>query len=196
MQGLSDGYFILPNTISHYLASTKLDAVAADQADVKQAEADALGRVNRLLQIDGKRTVASFHRELGRIMWERCGMARTAAGLQAALREIPALREEFWQNVRVTGGNDTLNQTLEHGLRAADFLELGELMCRDALHREESCGGHFREEYQTEEGEALRDDDNFAYVAAWEFTGEGRAPALHKEPLEFEHVQLAQRSYK
>jgi succinate dehydrogenase / fumarate reductase flavoprotein subunit len=123
-------------------------------------------------------------------------MARTAAGLQAALREIPALREEFWQNVRVTGGNDTLNQTLEHGLRVADFLELGELMCRDALHREESCGGHFREEYQTEEGEALRDDDNFAYVAAWEFTGEGRAPALHKEPLEFEHVQLAQRSYK
>ena len=196
MQGLSDGYFILPNTISHYLASTKLDAVAADQADVKQAEADALGRVNRLLQIDGKRTVASFHRELGRIMWERCGMARTAAGLQEALREIPALREEFWQNVRVTGGNDTLNQTLEHGLRVADFLELGELMCRDALHREESCGGHFREEYQTEEGEALRDDDNFAYVAAWEFTGEGRAPALHKEPLEFEHVQLAQRSYK
>jgi succinate dehydrogenase / fumarate reductase, flavoprotein subunit len=196
MQGLSDGYFILPNTISHYLASTKLDAVAADQADVKQAEADALGRVNRLLQIDGKRTVASFHRELGRIMWERCGMARTAAGLEEALREIPALREEFWQNVRVTGGNDTLNQTLEHGLRVADFLELGELMCRDALHREESCGGHFREEYQTEEGEALRDDDNFAYVAAWEFTGEGRAPALHKEPLEFEHVQLAQRSYK
>jgi succinate dehydrogenase / fumarate reductase flavoprotein subunit len=196
MQGLSDGYFILPNTISHYLASTKLDAVAADQADVKQAEADALGRVNRLLQIDGKRTVASFHRELGRIMWERCGMARTSAGLQEALREIPALREEFWQNVRVTGGNDTLNQTLEHGLRVADFLELGELMCRDALHREESCGGHFREEYQTEEGEALRDDDNFAYVAAWEFTGEGRAPALHKEPLEFEHVQLAQRSYK
>jgi succinate dehydrogenase / fumarate reductase flavoprotein subunit len=196
MQGLSDGYFILPNTISHYLASTKLDAVAADQADVKQAEADALGRVNRLLQIDGKRTVASFHRELGRIMWERCGMARTAAGLQEALREIPALREEFWQNVRVTGGNDTLNQTLEHGLRVADFLELGELMCRDALHREESCGGHFREEYQTEEGEALRDDDNFAYVAAWEFAGEGRAPALHKEPLEFEHVQLAQRSYK
>jgi succinate dehydrogenase / fumarate reductase, flavoprotein subunit len=196
MQGLSDGYFILPNTISHYLASTKLDALAADQADVKQAEADALGRVNRLLQIDGKRTVASFHRELGRIMWERCGMARTAAGLQEALREIPALREEFWQNVRVTGGNDTLNQTLEHGLRVADFLELGELMCRDALHREESCGGHFREEYQTEEGEALRDDDNFAYVAAWEFTGEGRAPALHKEPLEFEHVQLAQRSYK
>jgi succinate dehydrogenase / fumarate reductase, flavoprotein subunit len=196
MQGLSDGYFILPNTISHYLASTKLDAVAVDQADVKQAEADALGRVSRLLQIDGKRTVASFHRELGRIMWERCGMARTAAGLQEALREIPALREEFWQNVRVTGGNDTLNQTLEHGLRVADFLELGELMCRDALHREESCGGHFREEYQTEEGEALRDDDNFAYVAAWEFTGEGRAPALHKEPLEFEHVQLAQRSYK
>jgi succinate dehydrogenase / fumarate reductase flavoprotein subunit len=196
MQGLSDGYFILPNTISHYLASTNVAKLAADAAEVRAAESEAGARVARLLDIQGKRTVASFHRELGRIMWERCGMARTASGLRAALDEIPALRDEFWQNVRITGGNDTLNQTLEHGLRVADFLELGELMCRDALHREESCGGHFREEYQTEEGEALRDDDNFAYAAAWEFTGDGRTPNLHKEPLAFEHVQLAQRSYK
>jgi len=196
MQGLSDGYFILPNTISHYLASTRLGKLAADAPEVQAAEGEAGARVARLLDIQGTRTVASFHRELGRIMWERCGMARTASGLRAALDEIPALREEFWQNVRITGGNDTLNQTLEHGLRVADFLELGELMCRDALHREESCGGHFREEYQTEEGEALRDDDNFAYAAAWEFTGDGRTPNLHKEPLAFEHVQLAQRSYK
>jgi succinate dehydrogenase / fumarate reductase flavoprotein subunit len=129
-------------------------------------------------------------------MWEKCGMARTAAGLQEALREIPALREEFWENVRVLGGNETLNQALEHALRVADFLELGELMCLDALHREESCGGHFREEYQTEEGEALRNDDRFAYVAAWEYTGDGTTPCLHKEPLEFEYVKLAQRSYK
>jgi succinate dehydrogenase / fumarate reductase flavoprotein subunit len=196
MQGLSDGYFILPNTISDYLASTKLDGVSAETAEVRAAEGEAAGRVTRLLGIQGKRTVASFHRELGRIMWDRCGMARNADGLRQALHEIPALREEFWRNVRITGGNETLNQTLEHGLRVADFLELGELMCRDALHREESCGGHFREEYQTEEGEALRDDDNFAYVAAWEFTGDGSAPTLHKEQLDFEYVHLAQRSYK
>jgi succinate dehydrogenase / fumarate reductase flavoprotein subunit len=129
-------------------------------------------------------------------MWEKCGMARNATGLRDALQEIPALREEFWRNVRIPGGNTPLNQTLEHALRLADFLELGELMCRDALHREESCGGHFREEYQTEDGEALRDDDRFAYVAAWEYTGDGSEPRLHKEPLNFEYVQLAQRSYK
>ena len=153
-------------------------------------------RVQRLLSINGKRSVASFHRELGHIMWEKCGMARNAAGLQEALREIPALREEFWKNVTVPGGNTPLNQTLEHALRVADFMELGELMVRDALHREESCGGHFREEYQTEDGEALRDDDNFAYVAAWEYTGDDSEPRLHKEPLQFEYVHLAQRSYK
>jgi succinate dehydrogenase / fumarate reductase flavoprotein subunit len=129
-------------------------------------------------------------------MWEKCGMARNAEGLREALRQIPALREEFWTNVRITGANETLNQTLEHGLRVADFLELGELMCLDALHREESCGGHFREEYQTEEGEALRDDDRFAYVAAWEYCGEGQTPRLHKEPLRYEYLQLATRSYK
>ena len=152
--------------------------------------------MQRLLSVNGKRSVASFHRELGAIMWEKCGMARNRQGLTEALQEIPALREQFWQNVTVPGGNTTLNQTLEHALRVADFLELGELMCRDALHREESCGGHFREEYQTEDGEALRDDERFAYVAAWEYTGDGRAPVLHKEPLTFEYVQLAQRSYK
>jgi succinate dehydrogenase / fumarate reductase flavoprotein subunit len=196
MQGLSDGYFILPNTISDYLGSTKLAPVAEGAAESRAAEADAMGRVRRLLECNGKRTVGSFHRELGKIMWEKCGMARNATGLAEALQEIPALREEFWTNVKVTGGNETLNQTLEHGLRVADFLELGELMCRDALHREESCGGHFREEYQTEEGEALRDDDRFAYVGAWEFTGDGNTPNLHKEPLHFENVHLAQRSYK
>ena len=196
MQGLSDGYFILPNTVSHYLGSNKLAPVTAETAEVRAAASEASGRVKQLLEVRGKRTVASFHRELGRIMWEKCGMARTAAGLREALVEIPALREEFWQNVTVPGGNDTLNQSLEHALRVADFLELGELMCRDALHREESCGGHFREEYQTPDGEALRNDEEFSYVAAWEYTGDGNTPTLHKEPLEFDYVELAQRSYK
>ena len=196
MQGLSDGYFILPNTVSNYLGATKLDPVTAESVEVRSAAADAQSRVERLLAVQGDRSVASFHRQLGQIMWEKCGMARNAAGLREALQEIPALREEFWANVRVPGGNETLNQTLEHGLRVADFLELGELMCLDALHREESCGGHFREEYQTEEGEALRDDERFSYVAAWEYAGEGGTPCLNKEPLEFEYVELAQRSYK
>ncbi|HEX5581728.1 MAG TPA: succinate dehydrogenase (quinone) flavoprotein subunit, partial [Gemmatimonadaceae bacterium] len=196
MQGLSDGYFILPNTISNYLGSTKLAPVAADASEVRATETEASERVKRLLGVNGKRSVASFHRELGRIMWEKCGMARTAEGLREALVEIPALREEFWRNVTVPGGNDTLNQTLEHALRVADFLELAELMCLDALHREESCGGHFREEYQTPDGEALRNDEEFSYVAAWEYTGDGNTPNLHKEPLEFEYVELAQRSYK
>jgi succinate dehydrogenase / fumarate reductase, flavoprotein subunit len=196
MQGLSDGYFILPNTVSHYFGSTKLEPVTADAPDVKAAVAEGTSRVQRLLSVNGKRTVASFHRELGAIMWEKCGMARNRQGLTEALQEIPALREEFWTNVTVPGGNTTLNQTLEHALRVADFLELGELMCRDALHREESCGGHFREEYQTEDGEALRDDEHFAYAAAWEYTGDDSAPRLHKEPLQFEYVHLQQRSYK
>ncbi len=196
MQGLSDGYFIFPNTVSHYFGSGKLDAVNDDTPEVRAAVAEGKARVDQLLSINGKRSVASFHRELGMIMWEKCGMARNAAGLREALQEIPALREQFWRNVTVPGGNTALNQTLEHALRVADFLELGELMCRDALHREESCGGHFREEYQTEDGEALRDDDRFAYVAAWEYAGDDSAPRLHKEPLEFEYVHLAQRSYK
>jgi succinate dehydrogenase / fumarate reductase, flavoprotein subunit len=196
MQGLSDGYFILPNTISHYLGSMKLAPVTAEHGAVRGAVAEAEARVTRLLEVNGKRTAASFHRELGAVMWEKCGMARNAAGLQEALAQIPALREEFWANVNVPGANDPMNQSLEHALRVADFLELGELMCLDALLREESCGGHFREEYQTEEGEALRDDDRFAYAAAWEYTGDGSRPTLHKEPLQFEYVQLAQRSYK
>ncbi len=196
MQGLSDGYFILPNTIGNYFGSTKFDVVTNDAPEVRAAVADAVGRVDRLLSIRGKRSVASFHRELGNIMWEKCGMARNREGLTEALRLIPALREEFWSDVKIPGTNTTLNQTLEHGLRVADFLELGELMCRDALHREESCGGHFREEFQTEDGEALRDDDNFAYVAAWEFAGDDAEPKLNKEALQFENVHLQQRSYK
>jgi succinate dehydrogenase / fumarate reductase flavoprotein subunit len=196
MQGLSDGYFILPNTVSSYLSSTKLEPVTGETAEVRSAAAEAQARVERLLAVGGDRSVAWFHRQLGQIMWEKCGMARNATGLREALQEIPALREEFWARVKVPGGNETLNQTLEHGLRVADFLELGELMCLDALHREESCGGHFREEYQTEEGEALRDDERFSYVAAWEYAGEGQTPCLNKEPLEFEYVELAQRSYK
>jgi succinate dehydrogenase / fumarate reductase flavoprotein subunit len=196
MQGLADGYFVLPNTIGDYLASTRLEAVSADAPEVKAAVADVATRTNRLLSVKGTRTVASFHRELGRIMWEYCGMARDAAGLQKAIEIIPQLREEFWRDVIVPGNGADLNQTLEHAGRVADFLELGELMCRDALHREESCGGHFRTEHQTPDGEALRHDDTFAYVAAWEWAGEGRAPVLNKEPLVFENIKLSQRSYK
>jgi succinate dehydrogenase / fumarate reductase flavoprotein subunit len=150
----------------------------------------------RLLEIKGRRTVDSFHRALGKIMWDQCGMARNERGLREALARIPELREEFWENVNVPGSDTELNQALEKAGRVADFLELSELMCRDALHRAESCGGHFREEYQTEDGEALRNDDRFAYVAAWEYTGRGSEPRLHKEPLAFEYVHLVQRSYK
>jgi succinate dehydrogenase / fumarate reductase flavoprotein subunit len=196
MQGLADGYFVLPNTIGDYLASTKLEPVSADAPEVKAAVADVQTRTNRLLSIKGKRTVASFHRELGKIMWEYCGMARDAAGLRKALELIPKLREEFWRDVTVPGSGSDLNQTLEHAGRVADFLELGELMCRDALDREESCGGHFRTEYQTPDGEALRNDEKFAYVAAWEYAGEGKEPVLNKEPLVFENIKLSQRSYK
>ncbi|MBC7672618.1 MAG: FAD-binding protein, partial [Polaromonas sp.] len=196
MQGLADGYFVLPYTISDYLASSKLEPVAADAPEVKAAVADVKARTDRLLAVKGKRTVASFHRELGKIMWEYCGMARDAAGLAKALELIPALRAEFWRDVMVPGSGAELNQTLEHAGRVADFLELGELMCRDALHREESCGGHFRTEYQTADGEALRNDAEFAYVAAWEYAGEGKPPVLNKEPLVFENIKLSQRSYK
>jgi succinate dehydrogenase / fumarate reductase flavoprotein subunit len=196
MQGLADGYFVLPYTIGNYLASTKLEPVSPDAPEVQAAVADVRARTAKLLGIKGKRTVASFHRELGRIMWEYCGMARDAAGLNKALELIPALREEFWRDVMVPGSGEDLNQTLEHAGRVADFLELGELMCRDALHREESCGGHFRTEHQTSDGEALRNDEEFAYVAAWEYTGDGNAPALNKEPLVFENIKLSQRSYK
>ncbi len=196
MQGLADGYFVLPYTIGDYLASNKLEPVSADAPEVKAAVADVANRTKRLLGVKGKRTVASFHRELGQIMWENCGMARDAAGLTKALELIPQLRAEFWENVTVPGSGDDLNQTLEHAGRVSDFLELGELMCRDALHREESCGGHFRTEYQTPDGEALRNDEKFAYVAAWEYAGEGKTPVLNKEPLVYENIKLSQRSYK
>ncbi|HEX6597856.1 MAG TPA: fumarate reductase/succinate dehydrogenase flavoprotein subunit [Gemmatimonadaceae bacterium] len=196
MQGLSDGYFILPATVSDYLGSNRLEPVSADAPEVKQAVADVAERTRKLLSVQGKRTVASFHRELGHIMWEYCGMARSADGLKKALELIPQLRQEFWRDVRIPGAGTELNQTLEHAGRVADFLELGELMCRDALHREESCGGHFRVEHQTAEGEALRDDEHFAYVAAWQYAGPDKAPILNKEPLEFESVKLSTRSYK
>jgi len=196
MQGLGDGYYVIPNTIGHYLASNKLEKVTADHPDFRAALEAVEGRQKRLLGINGKRTVDSFHRELGKIMWEKCGMARNAKGLGEALQEIPALREEFWKNVMVPGTGAELNQSLEKAGRVADFLEFSELLVTDALHREESCGGHFREEYQTEDGEAKRNDDKFAYVAAWEYAGEGKAPILNKEPLEFNDVHLATRSYK
>ena len=196
MQGLADGYFILPNTIGDYLAGAKADSVDASHPDVAGAEAAVNDRVRKLLAITGKRTVDSFHRELGKLLWDKCGMARRAEGLREAIQRIPGLREEFWRNVNVPGSDAELNQALEKAGRVADFLELGELVCRDALHREESCGGHFREEYQTEDGEARRDDERFAYVAAWEWRGEGQDPRLHQEPLAFENVKLATRSYK
>jgi succinate dehydrogenase / fumarate reductase flavoprotein subunit len=196
MQGLADGYFIISNTIADYLASKKLAPVDATHPAFRAAEAEVASRTKRFLAIKGSRTVDSFHRELGSIMWEYCGMARNQAGLETALQLIPKLREEFWRDVNVPGSADTLNQALEKAGRVADFFELAELMCLDALQRRESCGGHFREEFQTPDGEALRDDEHFAYVAAWEFAGDGKSPVLNKEPLEFEHVHLAQRSYK
>ena len=196
MQGLADGYFVLPYTIGNYLAGTKKDGVDAEHAAFRDAE-DVVGtRIKQLLAMKGRRTVDSFHRELGKIMWENCGMARNEAGLEKALEKIPALREEFWKNVHVPATGEELNQSLEKAGRVADFLELGELMCLDALEREESCGGHFREEYQTADGEAKRDDENFCHVAAWEYTGEGKPPIRNVEPLEFENVHLATRSYK
>jgi succinate dehydrogenase / fumarate reductase flavoprotein subunit len=195
MQGLADGYFIIPYTIGDYLAGERLKPIDAGHPEVKRAESAVAERTRRLLSIRGKRTVTSFHRELGRIMWDRCGMARNRAGLETALRDIPALREEFWKDVAVLGDGEELNQALEHAGRVADFLELGELLCRDALVREESCGGHFREEHQTPDGEALRDDDRFCHAAVWEYRGENQEPARHVEPLVFESVHLAQRSY-
>jgi len=196
MQGLADGYFVLPYTIGDYLATAKLEKVDTSHAAFKDAERCVVERTKKLLSIKGKRTVDSFHRELGQILWDLCGMSRNAAGLKQALEKIPALREEFWQNVNVPGSDADLNQALERGGRVADFFELGELLARDALQREESCGAHFREEHQTPDGEALRDDEHFAYVSAWEYAGDGNAPILHKEPLDFEYVHLAQRSYK
>ena len=196
MQGLADGYFIIPNTIGDYLASQKLAKVDTDHDAFREAIHAVAERTKKFLSIDGKRTVASFHRELGKIMWDYCGMSRSDAGLKLALKKIPELREEFWHDVNVPGSDVELNQALERAGRVADFFELAELMCLDALHRTESCGGHFREESQTPDGEALRDDANFAYVAAWEYAGERQSPILNKEPLVFENVKLSQRSYK
>jgi len=196
MQGLADGYFVLPNTIGDYLASNKFEKVDATHAAAREAEAGVHAVTRKLLDAKGKRSVDSYHRELGKIMWEYCGMARNAAGLKHALSVIPPLREQYWSDVRVLGAGEELNQSLEKAGRVADFFELAELMCRDALERNESCGGHFREEYQTPEGEAARDDENFAYAAAWGFQGVGQPPVLHKEPLTFEYVHPSQRSYK
>ncbi len=196
MQGLADGYFILPYTIGDYLASAKLEKVDATHPAFQAVEKEVAGRTAKLLSIKGKRTVDSLHAELGKIMWDDCGMARTKESLTRALQKIPALYAEFWKTVNVPGSAAELNQSLEKAGRLADFFELGELICRDALHREESCGAHFRVEHQTPDGEAKRDDDNFCYVGAWEYAGEGKAPVLHKEPLTFENVHLTQRSYK
>lgn len=196
MQGLSDGYFVIPYTIGNYLATNKLGKVEESNAEVRNAVACVDETIRKLLAIKGKRTVDSFHRELGKIMWEYCGMSRTAEGLQKAIGQIRVLRDEFWQNVTVPGSGDDLNQSLEKAGRVADFLELGELMCVDALERNESCGGHFREEYQTPDGEAMRDDEHFSYVAAWGYRGPGNQPELNKEPLEFAYVHPSQRSYK
>ena len=196
MQGLADGYFILPYTIGDYLATAKLAKVDTSHPAVRDAESCVIKQTARMLEIRGKRTVTSFHRELGKLLWDECGMARNEAGLKKALQRVPALRDEFWNNVNVLGGGDELNQALENAGRVADFLEFGELMCLDALHRKESCGGHFREEFQTPEGEALRNDQEFSYVAAWEYTGPGKQPILNKEPLSFDYVHPSQRSYK
>jgi succinate dehydrogenase / fumarate reductase flavoprotein subunit len=196
MQGLADGYFILPYTIGDYLANARMERIDTSHPCVLEAEAGVSRITRRMLEIQGKRTVTSFHRELGKLMWDDCGMARTKAGLEKALKRVPELREEFWKNVNVLGGGEELNQALENAGRVADFLEFGELMCLDALQRNESCGGHFREEFQTPEGEALRDDANYSYVAAWEYNGPGKQPILNKEPLTFEYVHPSQRSYK
>ena len=196
MQGLSDGYFVLPNTINDYLSAGPFEHIDDSTPAASEALAEAKGRLDKLLSIDGDRSVDSFHRELGSIMWEYCGMDRNEQGLKTAIERIRALREEYWTNVRVTGTNEDFNQALERAGRVADFIDLGELMCIDALHRRESCGGHFRSESQTEDGEALRHDDEFAYVAAWEFSGDGQKPVLHKEPLVYEAIELKQRSYK
>jgi succinate dehydrogenase / fumarate reductase flavoprotein subunit len=195
MQGLADGYFVIPYTVGDYLAQIGPSPVNADHPEFDKSIQEVKDRIQKLLSIKGSKTVDYFHKKLGKIMWNECGMARTAEGLKQAKADIKALREEFWKDVKVLGENEELNQSLEKAHRVADFLELGELMIDDAFNREESCGGHFREEFQTPEGEALRDDENFAYVAAWKYLGEGQEEELHKEPLEFENVKLTQRSY-
>jgi succinate dehydrogenase / fumarate reductase flavoprotein subunit len=196
MQGLADGYFVAPYTLGDYLVRAGKSTITTDHQEFRNTESEVADKNKRLLSINGKRTVDSFHKELGQIMWDGCGMARNEQGLKKALEKIPALREEFWQNALVPGQNEELNQSLERAGRVADFLEFAEVMCHDALDREESCGGHFREEYQTDDGEAVRNDKKFSHVSAWEFKGPGKAPEKHKEELEFENVHLATRSYK
>ncbi len=196
MQGLADGYFVVPYTIGHYFASTKPSRPSTSHPEFKKAAADAEARTRKLLSINGRKTAQALHRQLGKLLWDHCGMARNEAGLKEALRQIPALREEFWTNLRVTGEGSEFNQALEQAGRVADFMEFAELLCLDALNRRESCGGHFRTEFQTPDGEALRDDEHFAFVSAWEFQGPDKPPLLHKEPLVYEEVKLTQRSYK
>ncbi|MCX6831607.1 MAG: fumarate reductase/succinate dehydrogenase flavoprotein subunit [candidate division Zixibacteria bacterium] len=196
MQGLADGYFIIPYTIGDFYVRSGVSKVTTDHDEFKKAEAEATDRMKKLLTLKGKRTVVDIHRQLGKVLWEGCGMGRNEAGLKKALAEIPVIREEFWKNAIVTGGNEEINQALERAGRVADFLEFAELMVYDALMRRESCGGHFREESQTKEGEALRNDAEYSYVSAWEYTGVGKTPTLYKEPLTFENVLLAERSYK
>lgn len=196
MQGLGDGYFVLPYTIGNYLAQTKLEKIDENHVEVKASQEAVKEKIQKLLTIKGNQTVDSFHKRLGKILWDKCGMSRTKEGLEKALVEVQALREEFWGDVSVTGTTEGMNQSLEKAGRVADFLEFGEMMLHDALHREESCGGHFREEHQTVDGEAKRDDENFSHVSVWEYLGEGQKPALHKEPLTFEYCKPSQRSYK
>jgi succinate dehydrogenase / fumarate reductase flavoprotein subunit len=196
MQGLADGYFILPATIANYLAGVKPDGATIDRPEFREAENEVQLRIKRLLGVAGTRSADSLHRELGGLMWENCGMARSEASLREALTRIPDIRAEFWQNLKVAGDNESLNQSLERAGRVADFLEMAELLCLDALDRRESCGAHLRIESQTPDGEALRDDEHFAYVAAWQYAGPDCPPRLRKEPLSFENVHLAQRSYK
>jgi succinate dehydrogenase / fumarate reductase flavoprotein subunit len=196
MQGLADGYFVIPYTLGNYLASTKFESVDASHPEFVAAQESVAMKTRALLDAKGTRTVDSFHRELGKIMWDDCGMSRNAAGLESAIVKIRELRAEYWRDVRVLGGGEEINQSLEKAGRVADFFELAELICIDARERNESCGGHFREEYQTADGEALREDEQYSYVAAWEYAGADQAPILNKEPLTFEYVHPSQRSYK
>ena len=196
MQGLADGYFVIPYTLANYLASTALDKVTVDHAAFKESTAHVRAQAEKFLSIKGTKTADEIHRKLGKVMWNQCGMARNASGLKSAIAEIAKIRDEFWSDLRVPGDVANVNVELEAAGRVGDFIELGDLMCRDALEREESCGGHFREEYQTPEGEALRDDQKFQYVAAWEYRGEKQAPAVHREDLNFEYVKPSQRNYK
>jgi succinate dehydrogenase / fumarate reductase, flavoprotein subunit len=196
MQGLADGYFVIPYTIGQYFVTAKPKRLPVDHADFKRTAADVQDRINRLLSVKGKQSAAVFHNRLGRLLWENCGMARTKASLEEVIRKIPALREEFWNNVSVTGSGQDMNMALEYAGRVADFLEFGELMSRDALDRNESCGAHFREEFQTAEGEPQRNDEEYSFVSAWQYEGPDKPPVLNREPLTFEHVKPAVRSYK